>query len=576
VAAFSGRADAQQHTFELDRLVVWGAPDDGIGIFRPVTNDKPIFFGQLALGYSLNPLHVNDLTSGNIPIVPNSSSIVIQGQWTEYLTAGFEFLDRFTVALSLPITEEYGHTPDYTTGIMGGVASDAVDTSGATAGDARLDLRAVAWRTKDRRGAIGADASILFPSGGTFLWGGEGQTTAMIMATAEYSFHIFRDINLIAVLNTGFDFRPSHIINNPSSDAGLGIHNEWRWAAAAYVPLAQDKYRLGLAIYGQTGLDNAPSQGAGDVEVGNTIFRGSNTPLEWQGEFRMRFRSLDRFWAGLGAGSRLDEAYGAPDFRAVLLAGFYVPLIDTNPNSPEGKIATRKKFHDLHMLDTDHDGIPDDIDACPTEPEDHLGNDPSDGCPEPPDRDHDGVPDELDKCPDVPAATADGCPLDTDKDGIPDSVDACPREPGPPNPDPKKNGCPQFIKLEGSVVRILQQVHFATASTTILPDSFPMLQEIANLLKANPTIHRMSIEGHTDNRGAADYNMNLSQGRASSVMAWLSQHGIEASRLEAHGYGLTKPIADNNTDAGRLTNRRVEFKILEEGDVKGAPKPPPH
>ncbi len=569
VTVSAGRAGAQTQTFALDRLQVWGAPDDGIGILRPYTSDKPIFFAQLALGYSLNPLRANDLTSGIIQLAPGASSVVIQGQFTEYVTAGFQFLDRFTLAASLPITEEYGNTPDYASGVLMGTTSDAVDTGGATAGDARLDLRAVAWRTNDRRGAIGGDLSLFLPTGNNYLWAGEGQTSLMFMVSAEYSFHVFRDINVIAVVNTGIDLRADHVINDPADGAGLGVGDEWRWAAAAYVPLAADKYRLGLAFFGQTGIESntQPNQ------IGNTVFRGVNTPLEWQAEGRMRFGSFDRFWAGLGLGSRLDEAYGAPDFRAVLLAGFYVPLIDADPTSPEAKLERRKKFHDLHMLDTDHDGIPDDIDACPTEPEDHLGDDPNDGCPLQPDRDHDGVPDQFDKCPDVPAATADGCPLDTDKDGIPDTLDACPKVPGPPNADPKKNGCPQFIKVEGSVVRILQQVHFATASTTILPDSFPMLQEIANLLKASASIHRMSIEGHTDNRGAAEYNMTLSQGRATSVMNWLVQHGIEAGRLEAHGYGLTKPIADNETDAGRLTNRRVEFKILEEGDVKPAPKP---
>jgi OOP family OmpA-OmpF porin len=563
---FASRAHAQTPTLTLDRLQVWGAPDDGIGILRPVTNDKPIFFAQLALGYSLNPLHTVNITSDTLTLA-QSSSIVMQGQFTEYATVGFEFLDHFTLAASLPVTEEWGNTPNYAMDLGGGL-TDAVNTGGVTAGDTRVDLRAVALRTKDRRGAIGADLSLFFPTGSTLLWSGEGQTSLMLMVSAEYNIHLFRDINLIAVVNTGIDLRADHAINGPAENppSGLGVGDEWRWAAAAYLPLAADKYRLGLAFFGQTGIES-------NSNIGNTAFRGVNTPLEWQAEFRMRFAKYDRFWAGLGAGSRLDQAYGAPDFRAVLLGGFYVPILDTDAASPEAKLEHKKKFHDLHLLDTDHDGIPDDIDACPTEPEDHLGNDPSDGCPMPPDRDGDGVPDQFDKCPDVAAPTADGCPLDTDKDGIPDTLDACPREPGPPNPDPKKNGCPQFIKLEGSVVRILQQVHFATASTTILPDSFPMLQEIANLLKANPSIHRMSIEGHTDNRGAAEMNMTLSQGRANSVMTWLDQHGIEANRLEAHGYGLTKPIADNNTDAGRLTNRRVEFKILEEGDTKAAPKP---
>jgi outer membrane protein OmpA-like peptidoglycan-associated protein len=200
----------------------------------------------------------------------------------------------------------------------------------------------------------------------------------------------------------------------------------------------------------------------------------------------------------------------------------------------------------------------------------------------PADRDGDGIPDMSDKCPDQPEdkdgiQDADGCPEDdADHDGIPDAQDACPLEPGQPSPDPKRNGCPQFIKLEGSSVRILQPVHFAYNSATILPDSFPMLQEIANLLKVNPQIKRMAIEGHTDDRGPADYNMNLSQSRASSVSRWLSEHGVEAGRLEAHGYGKTKPIADNATDEGRTANRRVEFKIVTEVDPgKASPPPPP-
>ena len=152
----------------------------------------------------------------------------------------------------------------------------------------------------------------------------------------------------------------------------------------------------------------------------------------------------------------------------------------------------------------------------------------------PPDRDGDGIPDQFDKCPDVPEDKdgiddGDGCPEDdADSDGIPDAQDACPKEPGQKSTDPKKNGCPTFIKVEGNVVRILQQVHFATGSAVILPESFPMLQEITNLLKANKGIKRMSIEGHTDNRGAAELNKKLSADRAASVMNWLVQHGVEA------------------------------------------------
>ncbi len=114
-------------------------------------------------------------------------------------------------------------------------------------------------------------------------------------------------------------------------------------------------------------------------------------------------------------------------------------------------------------------------------------------------------------------------------------------------------------------MRVLQQVHFQTGSATILPDSFPMLSEIVQLLKANPNIKKMMIEGHTDNRGGADYNLDLSKRRAQSVRNWLVEHGIAANRLQSEGYGLTRPIDTNETDEGRAANRRVEFKVTEEG-----------
>ena len=160
-----------------------------------------------------------------------------------------------------------------------------------------------------------------------------------------------------------------------------------------------------------------------------------------------------------------------------------------------------------------------------------------------------------------------GCPadLDVDKDGIPNAVDACPKVPGKANADPKKNGCPVTFSMDaGGIIRLNQQVHFATGSATILPDSFPMLQEIANLLVVNKNIKKISVDGHTDNVGSADLNRKLSQDRANSVVAWLSGHNVEAARLEAHGYGPDKPIDTNTTPAGRTANRRVEFNILQQ------------
>jgi outer membrane protein OmpA-like peptidoglycan-associated protein len=556
-------ARAQASTFTLDRMVVPGGPDDGIAIYRPVTQDKPMLFAQLGLGYSLNPLHTVDVVHDSATLNASSTGL-IKGQITQYATVGIEFLDRFTASVTLPVTwGQWGQNPNYGNSSFGGSTSEtAVNTGGPTAGDTRIDARAIVLRSRDRRAALGAQLSLLVPTGTSSAFGGDGKTSAMMGVSAEYTFKIGPKFSVIGVANTSIAFRPDATFNAPAL-GGLGVGDEWRWAVAGFIPIHDRKYRLGLTIFGQTGIAN-------DSTTGNTFFANENTPIEWQAEGRMRFGKLDRFWAGLGAGSRLDQSYGAPDFRVVAVVGIELPITGPDIPSPDELAEARRKKH-VEIQDRDHDGIPDDIDACPDEPEDHLGADPNDGCPLPPDRDHDGIPDQFDKCPDVPedhkgAEPNDGCPdIDSDKDGIPDSQDACPHEPGQPSPDPKKNGCPQFIRLEGSSVRVLQQVHFATGKADILPDSFPILQEIADLLKVTPSIQHMSIEGHTDNRGSAALNLHLSQARSESVMAWLvGRGGIEAKRLEAHGYGMTRPIEDNNTDEGRLANRRVEFKIKDD------------
>ena len=101
-------------------------------------------------------------------------------------------------------------------------------------------------------------------------------------------------------------------------------------------------------------------------------------------------------------------------------------------------------------------------------------------------------------------------------------------------------------------------INFDFDKTDIRADSQPIIDEIVKLLKTNPSLN-LTIEGHTDNIGAPDYNKRLSDGRARSVVAELTGQGIASRRLKAIGYGQDKPIADNSTDEGRSKNRRVEL-----------------
>jgi len=253
------------------------------------------------------------------------------------------------------------------------------------------------------------------------------------------------------------------------------------------------------------------------------------------------------------------------------------------------------------VKDTDGDGIVDDLDRCPVDPEDKDGYQDDDGCPDS-DNDNDGITDALDGCPNVPGvienkgcpvldrdkdaildwedacpdeaglANADpaqnGCPdRDRDKDGIANEQDACPDEAGVPDPDPKKNGCPRkmtLVVVKKDRIEIKKQINFAFGKATIKgKQSFKILDEVIQVLKDYPSIKKLRVEGHTDSVGSAKRNEKLSQDRAEACVKYLVSNGVDAERLEAVGYGMTRPIASNATDKGRAQNRRTEFNILE-------------
>ncbi|MBC8084221.1 MAG: OmpA family protein [Hymenobacter sp.] len=104
-------------------------------------------------------------------------------------------------------------------------------------------------------------------------------------------------------------------------------------------------------------------------------------------------------------------------------------------------------------------------------------------------------------------------------------------------------------------------VNFDTDQATIRPESEPTLAEVVTLLRQNPAL-RLAVQGHTDNAGTPAHNQQLSEGRAAAVVASLTGAGIAAGRLEAAGFGQSKPVADNATEAGKAQNRRVELVKL--------------
>ena len=134
--------------------------------------------------------------------------------------------------------------------------------------------------------------------------------------------------------------------------------------------------------------------------------------------------------------------------------------------------------------------------------------------------------------------------LDSDNDGVPDDKDQCP-------------GTPRGAKVDARGCWVIR-VQFKTGSSEILPQYQSELDEAILVLNNNPDV-KVRLDGHTDNQGKPQANMVLSENRAKAARDYMVAKGIAADRLTTKGFGLTKPIATNNTEAGRALNRRVEL-----------------
>ena len=243
--------------------------------------------------------------------------------------------------------------------------------------------------------------------------------------------------------------------------------------------------------------------------------------------------------------------------------------LDRCANTPRGAtVDARGCPHD-----SDNDRVWDGIDQCPDTPANAVVDER--GCPL--DRDGDGVPDGIDQCADTPrgkSVDARGCPIqtDADNDGVPDDRDLCPNTQVGVKVD--KDGCP--IELTEKETELLDKgritermIHFETAKWVVLPESYPVLDNLGNILIQWPRL-RIEIGGHADARGSEQYNHDLSHKRADAVMTYLLEKFSQLNRdnFTAVGYGESQPVASNKTVEGMAQNRRVEFKVLNPEELK--------
>ena len=397
-------------------------------------------------------------------------------------------------------------------------------------------------------------------------------------------------------LNLGYAIREDSSVRN------LEVRDHLSWAAAAKIPV------------GETDLIQIIPELAGELPLTADNRGPEETPFEARLAGRFQPGNLVTLDAGLGVG--VVQGYGIPDWRLFAGVAFsqrdddrdddgIVDSEDACPTQPED-VDTFEDEDGCPDPDNDQDGVRDVRDECPMDPEDADAFRDDDGCPDPdndqdgildvddecpnesedadgfedengcpdPDNDEDQTLDVDDECPDDPEdfdgfEDDNGCPdPDNDQDGIRDEPDVCPDEAEDFDGFEDDDGCPEegsgLVELTCAEIVIDEAVYFETDSDVIEERSYELLDQVAAVLVSASYIRLARIEGHTDDRGDADYNQDLSQRRAESVAVYLVEAGVEQTRLEAAGFGESSPIEDNDTRDGRAENRRVEFHIVEQ------------
>lgn len=489
------------------------------------------FWAGLSLGYANDPAIAR--------LDDRAVARLIQHRVGAEVALAFGLWSRLELAAALPVYLRQ--------------AADNYDPPGGSptgtgVGDLRVSLKGHLWQGAGF--GFAAVAELTLPTGSRDELMGEGVVTFLPRLVVDYR----HAIGLHVAFNAAYRFRPQKQLEDLAMDdeLHLGVGVEQRLGLAGLSAGAELDLALGLG----TLTDDDPT-----VSL-------RKSPIELYGFLRWRgWRGLTATFA---AGSGVTEGLGAADLRVLLSVGW---VITTPGDSPAptlaGKPTTRPtsrpaatppkptppapltpdRFDTLAKADPDRDGdgLPDSRDRCPTEPEDRDKFEDTDGCPDP----------------------------DNDRDGVPDAQDRCPLKPEVVNGVDDDDGCPDQGKsrvvLSGKQLKLLDaKIFFRSGSDVLEGRSQPILREVAAALRAYWTIRKLRVEGHTDNRGDKEMNVDLSERRARRVRKFLIARGVAAHRLVAKGFGPTKPIAKNRTRKGRAKNRRVVFEVLEKVDPKQA------
>ncbi|HEX3759722.1 MAG TPA: OmpA family protein, partial [Kofleriaceae bacterium] len=542
---------------------------EGFALQSPEIGASGSWVANAVVSYASNPLVLDALSNGS-----RVSNPLVQSSTLMQIGLAYALFSRLELGAHLPIYQQSGEA-----------AADAEQTGikparGTATGNLALHLKARLMRTEGAAGSIALGASALgtLPTASKDQFTGADQPEGRLLALASFTPAVL-DARLTLSVNAGAVIRKRSEYANVVQKSGAA------WGGGLSVRILDELWAT-AELFGETtpsGERQEPRPGAMPTPV---------TLSQIEGLAGFTLKPDRRVSFGMAVGRGMTNAIGTPGLRGVVTLSI-VP----------GAAALAPIHAQLPDGDADHDGIPDSVDKCPHEPEDLDGFQDADGCPDP-DNDKDGIFDAQDKCPDEPEdkdgfQDEDGCPdLDNDKDGIPDDKDKCPNEPedkdgfqdadGCPDPDndhdgipdekdkcptapetingfQDDDGCPDkgdsTIILSPDKIETLDPIQFT--GVKLARSATPLIEQVGATLRAHPEILRVRITVHVQPTGNPDADQARTDKRAQAVRDWLIQWGIVPTRLDARGFGGTKPLVPPDQRGAAKLNDRIEFIILE-------------
>jgi hypothetical protein len=564
LAAPAARADGIDATVFAPTPATTG---EGFALQTPEVGASGSWVASAVVSYASNPLVLSFPGDGGRSI----NDALVGRSTLLQVGAAFALFDRLELGAHLPIYQQSGEP-----GPTGQPAH------GTATGNLALHAKARLLRAPSDAGTliVGASVIAVVPTATKDQFTGSDQPEGRLLLLGSF-IPAAIDGRLTLSVNGG------PVLRGTSQYANLEQKSAVAWGAGASFRVLDELWAT-AELFGESTPGGQRREAMGEMVA--------LSPVEGLAGFV--FRPDPMFSIGLAAGRGMTDAAGTPEVRGVLSLSIVpgghalAPIrtevdrstidsdgdgipdsVDKCPNEPEDK----DMFEDQDGCpdpDNDHDGIPDIKDKCPLDAEDKDGFQDDDGCPDP-DNDHDGIPDAMDKCPNDPEdkdgfEDLDGCPdADNDHDGIPDTMDRCPNEPETINGFQDDDGCPDrgdsMVIVSPDRIETLDPVQFTGLKLT--RTGLSLLGQVGATLRAHPEILRLRITVHVQPTDNPEADQARSDKRAQAIRDWLIQWGtpwgVGATRLDARGFGGTKPLVSPDQRGAAKINDRIEFIILE-------------